>query len=104
MSRSICDSWQVCTVKLPTTIKNHKVLGRYEELVRELYCEPKEEVMGSFLALTTDPIPEAAKVPPRKIKKRTKQMEEPARYHDLKDSKQVDREKGIILTARHFLK
>ena len=38
------------TVKLPATIKNHMILGRYEELVRELYCEPiDKEVMGSFL-------------------------------------------------------
>ena len=30
------------------------ILGRYEEVVGELYCESKEEeVMGSFLALTT---------------------------------------------------
>ena len=40
--------------------------------------------MGLFLALTTGPVLESSKIPSRKIKKRTKQMEEPARY-DIKD-------------------
>ena len=41
--------------------------------------------MGSFLALTTGPVPELSKVPPRRIKKRTKQVEELARYHDIRE-------------------
>ena len=45
-------------------LKNHMILGRYEEPVKDLYCESKEEeVMGSFLALTTGPIPEPSKYP-----------------------------------------
>ena len=89
-------------VKLPAKIKNHLILGRHEELIRELYCEPKEEeVMGSFLALTTGPVPEPSKIPRRKIKKkRTKQIREkqskakrePARYHDVSDMFIADRQ------------
>lgn len=57
------------TVKFPATIKNHKILGLYEEL----YCEPKaEEVLGSFLILTTGPVPEASKKPLAKSKTQTK--------------------------------
>ena len=41
-------------VNLLATIKSHMLLRQYEEVARELYCESKgEEVIGSFLALTT---------------------------------------------------
>ena len=37
------------TVKLPGTIKNHLLLDRYQQLVLDLYTEPKdEEILGSF--------------------------------------------------------
>ena len=41
--------------------------------------------MGSFLALSIGPVPALSKVPPRKAKKRTKEIEERVRYHDIKD-------------------
>ena len=53
--------------KLPATVKIDMILGRYKELVRELYCKPKE-VRGSFLALTTGAVPEPSKVPLEKSK------------------------------------
>ena len=38
------------TVRMPRTIKNHMLMGRYLELVRTLYEEPKDEIiLGSFL-------------------------------------------------------
>lgn len=74
------------TVKYPATIKNHKILGLYKELVRELYCEPKaEEVLGSFLILTTGPVPEASKKPLAKSKTQTKQIDKQAKYHNIRD-------------------
>ena len=41
------------TVSLPGTIRNHLLLDRYRELVTELYCEPKDEIIiGNFLSPT----------------------------------------------------
>ena len=46
------------TVNVPGTIRNHLLLDRYRELVTELYCEPKDEIIiGNFLPPTEqDPI------------------------------------------------
>ena len=41
------------TVSMPGTIRNHLLLDRYRELVTELYCEPKDEIIiGNFLSPT----------------------------------------------------
>ena len=38
------------TVTIPGSIKSHMLIQRYQQIVEELYCAPKEEViMGSFL-------------------------------------------------------
>ena len=38
------------TANIPGSIKGHKLIRRYQQMVEELYCAPKEEViMGSFL-------------------------------------------------------
>ena len=38
------------TVTIPGSIKGHNLIQRYQQIVEELYCAPKEEViMGSFL-------------------------------------------------------
>lgn len=38
------------TVSMPGSIKGHMLLRRYQDMVDELYCQPKNEViMGSFL-------------------------------------------------------
>ena len=68
-------------------------LIRYKDLVSKLYCELKEEVVtDSFLVLTTGP---AFKGAPRKIKNQIKEMEEPARYCDMRDIfKAGQQEKG----------
>ena len=37
-------------VSMPGSIKDHMLLHRYQNMVDELYCQPKEEViMGSFI-------------------------------------------------------
>ena len=41
------------TVIMPGTIPNHLLLDRYRELVTELFCEPKDEIIiGNFLSPT----------------------------------------------------
>ena len=46
------------TVKLPGTIKNHLIMDRYQQLVLDLYTEPKdEEILGSFLVSIPEPLP-----------------------------------------------
>ena len=41
------------TVSMPGTIRNHLLLDRYRDLVTELYCEPKDEIIiGNFLSPT----------------------------------------------------
>ena len=41
------------TVSILGTIRNHLLLDRYRELVTELYCEPKNEIIiGNFLSPT----------------------------------------------------
>ena len=41
------------TVSLPGTIRNHLLLDRYKELVTDLHCEPKDEIIiGNFLSPT----------------------------------------------------
>ena len=41
------------TVSMRGTIQNHFLLDRYRELVTDLYCEPKDEVIiGNFLSPT----------------------------------------------------
>ena len=38
------------TVILPATVRGHLLLSNYEEMVKQLYTEPKEEtIMGSYL-------------------------------------------------------
>ena len=41
------------TVSMPETIRNHLLLDQCRELVTELYCEPKDEIIiGNFLSPT----------------------------------------------------
>lgn len=55
------------TVTMPGTIRNHLLLDRYRELVNDLYCEPKEEIiLGNFLT----PNEEQEPLPPPKRKKK----------------------------------
>ena len=43
------------TVRMPATVKNHLLIEKYVELVKELYTDPKEEVIyGSFLSRATE--------------------------------------------------
>ena len=41
------------TVSMPGTIRNNLLLDQYRELVTELYCEPKDDIIiGNFLSPT----------------------------------------------------
>ena len=56
------------TVSMPGTIRNHLPLDRYRELVTELYCEPKDEIIiVNFLSPTKQ-------VPIERPKKRQKRV------------------------------
>ena len=45
------------TVSMPRTIRNYLLLDRYRQLVTELYCKPKDEIIiGNFL-LPTEQVP-----------------------------------------------
>ena len=57
------------TVKLPGTIKNHLIMDRYQQLVLDLYTEPKdEEILGSILVSIPEPLPAPSKSLPAKKK------------------------------------
>ena len=52
------------TTKLPGTIRNHMIMDRYEEIVEEPYCEPKdEEALGTFLIKVPEPTTNANPIP-----------------------------------------
>ena len=56
------------TVSMPGTIRNQLLLDRYRELVTELYCEPKDEIIiGKFLSPTEQ-------VPIKRPQKRQKRV------------------------------
>ena len=56
---------------MPGAIRNHLLLDRYRELLTELYCEPKDEIIiGSFLSLTEQ-------VPIERPQKRQKRVSVP---------------------------
>ena len=45
------------TVTMPGTIQNYLLLDRYRELVAELYCEPKDEVIIVNFLSPTEQVP-----------------------------------------------
>ena len=45
------------TVSMPGTIRNHLLLDRYSELVTELYCEPKDEIVIRNFLSPTEQVP-----------------------------------------------
>ena len=57
------------SVKMPATIKNHLLMGRYFELVRSLYTEPKNEViLGLFLRPVDVPCTPKSNARKKKVK------------------------------------
>jgi len=54
-------------VRMPATVKNHMIMDRYVELVKNRYTEPKDEVvLGSFLVSVPRPIVNAVKTNQKK--------------------------------------
>ena len=66
---------------MPGSVANHRLLSRFETLLRNLYIEPKdEEIMRTFLSITNEPLGEAkppqTPPPPPKKKKNKKKTDE----------------------------
>ena len=75
------------TVSLPASIKGHMLIQRYQDMVEELYCEPKEEViMGSFVEnnLNVTNTNDIANPPQPKRKKTVKKTENPKGCQDIR--------------------
>ena len=70
------------TVTIPGSIKSHMLIQRYQQMVEELYCAPKEEViMGSFLGQI---VPTENEPRPKK-KKTTSTTKKPEKTKGCKD-------------------
>ena len=62
------------TVSMPGSIKGHMLLQRYQDIVDELYCQPKDEIiMGSFLERNVGRIEPARANKRKRIKKAVQQ-------------------------------
>ena len=73
-------------MSVPESIKGHMLIQRSQEMVEELYCAPKEEViMGSFLGqiVPTENEPRPKK---KKIISTTKKPEKPKGFKDIRNS------------------
>ena len=71
------------TVIMPGSIKGHILIQRYQQMVDELYCQPKEEViMGCFLKMNELHNNEPPKAKKKKVSKKTEKpnMSKDIRY------------------------
>ena len=72
------------TVSMPGSIKGHMILQRYQNMVEELYCQPKDEIiMGSFLEKQHGKQP-VKHVRPKK-RKTVKKVEKPKGCKDIRN-------------------
>ena len=61
---------------MPGRVVNRRLLSLYETLLRSLYIEPKdEEIMGTFLSVTNEPLREAEPPQPQRKKNKKKTVE-----------------------------
>ena len=61
------------TVCMPGSVVDHRLLSRYETLLRNLYMEPiDEEIMGTFLSITNEKLREAEPPQPQRKKNKKK--------------------------------
>ena len=73
------------TVTIPGSIKGHMLIQRYQQMVEELYCAPKEEmIMGSFLEQIV-PTEDEARPKKKKTTSTTKKTEKPKGYKDIRN-------------------
>ena len=71
------------TVTIPGSIKGHNLIQRYQQIVEELYCAPKEEViMGSFLEQIV-PTEDEPRPKNKKSTSTTKKTEKPKGCKDI---------------------
>ena len=72
-------------VIIPGSIKGYMLIQRYQQMVKELYCAPKEEaIMGSFLEqiVSTEDKPRSKK---KKATSTTKKTEKPKGCTDIRN-------------------
>ena len=73
------------TVIIPGSIKGHMLIQRYQQMVEELYCAPKEEmIMGSFLEQIV-PTEDEARPKKKKTTSTTKKTEKPKGCKDIRN-------------------
>ena len=71
------------TVPIPGSIKGQMLIQHYQQMVEELYCAPKEEViMGSFLVVPTEDEPRLKK---KKTTSTIKKTEKPKGCKDIRN-------------------
>ena len=74
---------RLVTVPIPGSIKGQMLIQHYQQMVEELYCAPKEEViMGSFLVVPTEDEPRLKK---KKTTSTTKKTEKPKGCKDIRN-------------------
>lgn len=72
------------TVTLPATVRGHLLLSQYEELVKELHAEPKEEIIiGSYIARAVLPIIASVQVGEKKKKPSTTKTKDVVKSRDI---------------------
>ena len=59
-----------CTLKavIPGTVINLIVMEKYKQLVQELYIDPKDEVLGSFLQRIEEDQQDIEDIPPKQTR------------------------------------
>ena len=73
------------TVTIPGSIKGHMLIQRYQQMVEELYCAPKKEVIiGSFLEQIV-PTEEEPRSKKKKTTSTTKKTEKPKECKDIRN-------------------
>ena len=73
------------TVTIPQSIKGHMLIQRYQQMVEELYCAPKEEViMGNFLEQIV-PTEDEPRLKKKKTTSTTKKTEKPKGCKDIRN-------------------
>ena len=73
------------TVTIPQSIKGHMLIQRYQQMVEELYCAPKEElIMGNFLEQIV-PTEDEPRLKKKKTTSTNKKTEKPKGCKDIRN-------------------
>ena len=70
---------------MPGSVVNHLLLTRYENLLKELYVEPKDEqIIGTFLSASNETLGEIA-APPQPRTNRGKERKKEDKSKDIRE-------------------